>query len=118
MKFPHVAAACVMSAALLAGVAPAGAFVTCNSLSLNALSANSLAANALALNALALNALTQNALALNAIAPTGSSLGELNGVTVEAVSRDRIDGVEPGPGDKTGEIVLDQLSQVDPGNYR
>ncbi len=128
MKFPHVAAACVMSAALLADVAPAGAFVTCNSLSQNALSANSLAANALAnnslsinalsINALSINALTQNALALNAIALTGSSLGELNGVTVEAVSRHRIDGVEPGPGDKTGEIVLDQLSQVDPGNYR
>ncbi len=90
MKFPHVAAACVMSAALLADVAPASAFVTCNSLSQNALSANSLAANALAnnslsINALSINALTQNALALNAIAPTGSSLGELNGVAVEAV---------------------------------
>jgi hypothetical protein len=55
MKFHHVAAACVMSAALLAGVAPAGASLTLNSLTANAL------------------------------APAGSSLGDLNGVTVEAV---------------------------------
>ncbi len=75
MKFPHVAAACVMSAALLAEVAPAGAFVTCNSLSLNALT----------VNALAFNAIAVNSLAANALAPTGSSLGELNGVAVEAV---------------------------------
>ncbi len=98
MKFHHVAAACVMSAALLAGVAPAGA--------------------ALVANALVANALTLNALASNALAAGGSAIADRNGVAVEAVSRDRIDGVEPNPGDKTAEIVLDQWSQVDPGSYR
>jgi len=81
MKFLHVAAACVMSGALLAGVAPAGAVLTTN-------------------------VLTTNALVANALAPIGSSLGD----------RNRIDGVEPDPRDKTGEIVFDQLSQIDPGN--
>ncbi len=85
MKFHHIAAACVMSAALLAGVAPAGA------------------------------KLVGNALVSNGLSAAGSAIGDLNGVTVEAVRRDRIDGVEPAPGDKTGEIALYQLSQIDPG---
>ena len=108
MKFPHVAAACVMSSALLAGVAPAGAAACSNALAANALTSNSVAANAL----------NSNALASNIFAPTGSSLGELNGVVVEAVRRDRIDGVEPDLGDKTGEIVIDRLSQVNPGQHK
>ena len=107
MKFPHVAAACVMSSALLAGVAPAGAAACSNALAANALTSNSVAANAL----------NSNALASNIFAPTGSSLGELNGVAVEAVSRGRIDGVEPDLWDKTREIVLYRLSQADPGDY-
>ena len=65
--------------------------------------------------ALTFNALTTNALTTNGLTAAGSAIGDLNGVAVEAVRRDRIDGVEPEPGDKSGEIALYQLSQVDPG---
>ncbi len=80
MKLHHLVASSVMLAALLAGVAPARAALNFNSLSFNALSINALAGNALAGNAL-----TYNAVTTNGVAPTGSALGELNGVAVEAV---------------------------------
>ncbi len=54
----------------------------------------------------------------NALTAGGSAIDDLNGVVVEAVRRDRIDGVEPDLGDKTGEIVIDRLSQVNPGEHR
>jgi hypothetical protein len=66
-------------------------------------------------NALTANGLAMNALVANAPAAGGSAIADLNGVSVVAVRRDRIDGVEPAPGDKAGEIVLDKLSQIDPG---
>jgi hypothetical protein len=77
-----------------------------------------LVANALVANGLAMNALTSNALAAG-----GSAIGDLNGVAVEAVRRDRIDRVAgprdaPSGKDEEEEIEFDQLSQVDPGAYR
>jgi hypothetical protein len=47
---------------------------------------NSLMTNALVPNSLTHNALTHNSLIGNALVPTGSQLGELNGVAVEAVT--------------------------------
>jgi hypothetical protein len=71
---------------------------------------------ALTTNALTTNGFAMNALVSNAPAAGGSAIADLNGVSVEAVRRDRVDGVEANPGDKTDAIVLDQLSQIDPGN--
>ncbi len=100
MKFHHVVASTVMLAALAVGAAPAGASVTHNALTSNALTANSITHNALANNAithnalannavtqhaLANNAVTQNSLTFNGVAPTGSGLGELNCIAIEAV---------------------------------
>jgi hypothetical protein len=59
--------------------------------------------------------LTLNSLTHNALVAGGSAIDDLNGVMVEAVRRDPIDGVDPDRGDKSGEIVIYQLSQVNPG---
>lgn len=62
-------------AALLVCVTPAGAAVQVNALTANALTGNSLIANALA----------QTGVPANARITSGSALGDLNGVAVEAV---------------------------------
>ncbi|HUZ91564.1 MAG TPA: hypothetical protein VMU78_06660 [Methylocella sp.] len=87
--------------ALLASILPAGAALVPNALNANGISTNGIALNGLASNALNANAmnpnsLTQNALNANAMVPTalipnalaatGSGLGELNGVSIEAVT--------------------------------
>jgi hypothetical protein len=69
------------------------------------------------------NSLSFNSLTTNALAAGGSAIGDLNGVAVEAVRRDRIDRVAgprdaPSGKDEEEEIEFDQLSQVDPGAYR
>jgi hypothetical protein len=56
-----------------------------NGLSTNALLSNALTNNGLSINSITHNSLTLNAITLNAIAATGSALGELNGIAVEAV---------------------------------
>jgi hypothetical protein len=94
----------------LKGVAAAAALIA--TIGITAMPAHAvLISNALTSNGLAMNALVGNALT----AEGGSAIADLNGVTVEAVHRERIDGVEPAPGDKAGGILFDQLSQVDPG---
>jgi hypothetical protein len=60
------------------------------------LSMNSLSTNSLSMNALTQNALIQNALTQNALDASGSPLGELNGVTVEAVTPDAHGAIEGG----------------------
>ena len=87
MQFHHVAAAAALFAAIGVAGSPANAALTSNSLTLNALT----------INALTINALVSNALSVNPLAPVGSALADLNGVVVEAVRRDLIDGVEPAP---------------------
>jgi hypothetical protein len=73
------------------------------------------------------NSLSFNSLTTNALAAGGSAIGDLNGVAVEAVRRDRIDRVA-GPRDAPSglssgkdeeeEIDFDQLSQIDPGGHQ
>jgi len=46
---------------------------------------NSLLFNALGYNSIVSNSLVGNVIIVNGLAPTGSRLGELNGVAVEAV---------------------------------
>ena len=65
-------------AALLACVTPAGAGARTRS--------NALSPNALATNAISPNAVAQNGIPASARITTGSALGDLNGVAVEAVT--------------------------------
>ena len=83
-KFRYLALAGILT--LSAAVVPANAALIGNSLTANALTFNSLTFNALTFNALNFNALTSNALVANGLLQTGSALGDLNGVTIEAVS--------------------------------
>lgn len=78
-KFRYLALAGVLT--VFGAVAPANAALNFNALTFNALTNNSLS-----LNALIGNALTSNALVANGLLKTGSALGDLNGVTIEAVS--------------------------------
>jgi hypothetical protein len=71
---PRIFSSLTIAAALcavLAAAAPAHAHLT---------------SNALTHNSLIGNALTHNSLIGNALVPTGSQLGELNGVAIEAVT--------------------------------
>jgi len=83
MRVPRlvlVAAVPLALAALLGSAGPAGA-IGRNSLSQNGLHFNGIAPNSITFNALNTNSLTQNALA-----PAGTSLDQLDGVQVEAVT--------------------------------
>jgi hypothetical protein len=71
-------AAVVLCTVLAAAAAPAHA--------MGGIIHNSLMTNALTHNSLTHNSLTHNSLIGNALAPTGSQLGELNGVVVETVT--------------------------------
>jgi hypothetical protein len=66
--------------ALLACITPAGAIYSWNGIALNGITLNGITLNGIALNGMQLNGVPANARIT-----TGSALGDLNGVAVEAV---------------------------------